>query len=184
MSKLVKNMITEELRSRYGEVDSALWLEIVGVDGVTTNEFRRELHGKEMRLEVVKNSLFRNAVGDGPLKPLAEALTGPAAIITGGESLIDVGKLVEEWLPKAAKGKGIKMRGAVLDGEWLDEKMVAGLAKMETKQDLQAKIAMIVLSPGGNIASAINSGGGNIAGAIEALIEKLEKGEEIPKKTA
>ncbi len=181
MSRLVKDMITNELRSRYQQLDSALWLEVVKVNGVMTNQLRGELRAKQMRLEVVKNSLFKRAVGDGPLKPLAEALDGPAAIITGGDSLIDVAKLIEEWLPKA---KGIKLKGAVLEGEWLDESRVASLAKMLTKRDMQAKVAAIILAPGANIASAINSGGGNIAGAVKAMIEKLEAGEEIAAKSA
>ena len=181
MSKPVKNMITKELQERYATIDSALWLEFMKVDGVTTNQIRRALHGKQVHMEVVKNSLFERAVGDGPLQPLAKALQGPAAILTGGDSLIEIAKLVEEWMPK---NPGLKMKGAVLDGEWLDESKVAFLSKMESKADLQAKIAMIVLSPAGKLASAVNSGGSNIAGALKAMIEKLEKGEEITKVSA
>ena len=176
MSRLVKDMITKELRSRYGSLESALWIEFSGVDGVITNQLRGELRAKEMRLEVVKNSLFLRAVSDGPLKPLAEALAGPAAIITGGESLIDVAKLVDEWLPKA---KGLKLRGAVLEGEWLDESRVAGLSRMPTKCDLLARVAAIILSPGGNVAATIDAPGANIAGCLKAMVDKLEKGEEI-----
>jgi large subunit ribosomal protein L10 len=181
MSKPVKDMITKELQERYSRLQSALWLEFSKVDGVTTNQLRRALHGKQIRMEVVKNSLFERAVGDGPLKPLAKALGGPAAIITGGDSLIEVAKLIEEWLPK---NPGIKLKGAVLEGEWLDEAHVAYLSRMETKADLQAKVAAIVLSPGGKLAAAINAGGSNIAGALKAMIEKLEKGEEIQKVSA
>ncbi len=181
MSRLVKDMIAKELRSRYGQLDSALWLEVIGVDGIITNQLRGELRAKQMHLEVVKNSLFRRAIGDGPLKPLADALNGPAAIATGGDSLIDVAKLIGEWLPKA---KGIKLKGAVLEGEWLDEARVAGLSKMPTKRDLQAKVAAIILSPGADLASAINSGGANIAGCLKALIGKLEASEEIKAKSA
>lgn len=181
MSRLVKDMITNELRSRYGELSSALWVELVGVDGIRTNQLRRELRAKKMRLEIVKNSLFQRAIGDGPLKPLAQALSGPAAILTGGDSLIDVAKLVEEWLPKA---KGIKLRGAVLDGEWFDESRVADLSKMPTKRDLQTKVAAIIISPAANVAAAINAGSGNIAGCLKAMVEKLEKGEEITARSA
>jgi large subunit ribosomal protein L10 len=176
MSRLVKDMITSELRARYGRMDSALWLEILGVDGVTTNQFRGALRAKDMRIEVVKNSLFQRAVGDGPLKPLARALHGPAAIVTGGDSLIDAAKLIEEWLPKA---KGIKLRGAVLEGEWLDEARVAGLSRMPTRSDLQARVAAIILSPAANVAGAINAGGANLAGCLKTLVEKLEKCEAI-----
>lgn len=181
MSKMVKDMITDELRARYSELNSALWIEMVGIDGVATNQFRGELRDKSMRVEIVKNSLFQRAVGDGALKPLADALIGPAAILTGGDSLIDVAKVVAEWMPRA---KGLKLRGAVLEGKWLDEQAVAGLSKMPTKADLQAKIAAIILTPAGNIVSAVNSGGGNIAGCLKAMVEKLEDGEEITKKSA
>ena len=72
----------------------------------------------------------------------------------------------------------------MLEGEWLDEARVAGLSKMPTKRDLQARVAAIILSPGGNVAGAINAGGGNIAGAIKAMIEKIEDGEEIKARSA
>ncbi len=176
MSKLVKDMITSELRARYGQLSSALWLEILGVDGITTNRFRGALRTKDMHLEVVKNSLFRRAVGDGPLKPLAQALRGPAAIVIGGDSLIDVAKLIEEWLPKA---KGVRLRGAVLEGEWLDESRVAGLSKMPTKCDLQARVAAIILSPAAKLAAAIDASGANVAGCLKTLIDKLEKAEAL-----
>lgn len=174
MSKLVKELITKELKSRYGEIDNAIWIEMIGVDGITTNEFRGDLRGQDVRVEVVKNSLFQRACASGPLAPLAEALDGPAAILTGGESPINVAKVLDDWKKKI---KSLRIRGAVLDGEYLDEGQVKNLSKMPTREDMQAKLSATVLSPGGNLAAAILSGGGNIAGCLKALIEKLEKDE-------
>jgi len=94
MSKLVKELITQELQQRYGKLDSALWVELVGIDGITTNEFRRDLRTRQMRLEIIKTSLFRRAVADGPLQPLARTMAGPAALLTGGESVIEIAKLL------------------------------------------------------------------------------------------
>jgi len=65
MSKFVKDLITKELRSRYSQTDNAIWVEMIGIDGITTNQFRRELREKKLRLEVVRNALLRRAVGDG-----------------------------------------------------------------------------------------------------------------------
>lgn len=172
MSKPIKDLITSELKSRYGDAGSALWVEMLGVDGISTNNFRRGLHAKQMRMEVVKTALFRRAVAGKQLGPLAEALQGPATLLTGGESLIEVAKVVEEW---AAKLPQIKLRGAMFEGQFLDGKAVAGLSKMPSKRDLQGRIAGAALAPGANLAAAINSGGGRIAGCIKALIEKLEK---------
>jgi large subunit ribosomal protein L10 len=173
MSKPVKELLTRELADRYKTVSNAVWVELVGVDGITTNDFRRELRGRNMRLEVVKTSLFKAACQEGPLAKLAAALTGPVALVTGGESAIDAAKLLDEWRPKLQTK--LRLRGAVLEGEYLDESRVKDLAKMPSKRDLQARIAMIILTPGGLVAGAALAPGRNIAGCVKALIEKLEK---------
>jgi large subunit ribosomal protein L10 len=170
---MVKDRLMSELRSRYATVESALWVEIVGADGILTNDFRRDLRKKKMRLEVVRNLLFRRVAASTKLEPLGQALSGPAALITGGESLTDVAKAVEEWSPKI---KGLRMRGAVFEGEFIDEKGCATISKMPTKRDLQGRVAAAIRSPGANLAAAILASGGRIAGCLKALIEKLEAG--------
>lgn len=172
MSKLIKDLVTQELRGRYGQSDSALWVELVGVDGNTTNALRRELHAKRIRLEVVKTLLLRRAVSDGPLGKLAAKLEGPAALVTGGESIIDAAKAIQEWLPKI---KGLRVRGALLEGQYLDEAQAAGLSRMPSKREVQGRIAGVIRAAGANLAAAILSGRGRIAGCLRGLSEKLEK---------
>jgi large subunit ribosomal protein L10 len=174
MSKPVKELVTNELRSRYGELDSALWIELTGADGTTTNALRRDLRAHQMHMEVVKNSLFRRACAQGALAPLAADLTGPAALVIGGESPIDVAKLVEGWMPKIP---GLKLRGAMVEGEYFDARRVAGLARMPSRAQLQAGIAACLRSPGAGLAAVLLSGGGAIAGCLKTLIEKFEKEE-------
>jgi large subunit ribosomal protein L10 len=177
MSKPVKEMITRDLASRYAKADNAVWIEILGVDGITTNDFRRALRGKDMRLEVVKTSLLRRACAGGPLAKLADKLDGPAALVTGGESAVTVAKVLEEWLPKLPKN--LKLRGAVLEGEYIDASQVGELARMPTRADLLARVMQIVITPGGKVVSAALAPGSNIAGILKTMIDKLEKGEAI-----
>lgn len=179
MSKMVKDLMTEELQSRYSDQSNAVWIELVGLDGNSTNEFRRALRGHEMRLEVVKTSLFRRAVKDRPLEPLGERLSGPASLVTGGETAIDVAKVLDEWLPKLKKN--LTLRGAVLEGEFIDEEGVKTLHKMPSRVDLQAKIVGIVMAPGRNVVGAAVAPGRNVMGCVKAMIDKLENGEEIKK---
>lgn len=173
MSKPVKELLTRELAGRYQAVRNAIWVELVGVDGITTNEFRRVLRDRNMRLEVVKTSLFQAACKDGPLAKLAAALHGPVALVTGGESAIDAAKLLDEWLPKLQTK--LRLRGAVLEGEYLDEKRVKDLSRMPSQRDLLARVAMVIMTPGGRLASAIAAPARNVAGCVKALVEKLEK---------
>lgn len=177
MSKPVKDLMTAELASRYADLDNALWIELTGVDGLTTTELRRDLHSKKIRLEVVRNAIFRRAVTGKKLEPLARLLEGPAALLTGGESIIQVAKVAEEWQPKI---KTLKLKAAVLDGELISGKAIEGLSKMPTKRDLQGKVVGAALSPGANLVAALKGPGAAIAGILKSLIEKLEKGGAKP----
>jgi len=184
MSKPVKEVITRALEGRYSDIRDAVWVEMIGIDGITTNTFRRELRARQMRLEVVKTSLLRRACKGRPLEPLAINLSGPAALVTGPTSAVDVAKLLEEWAPKFPKDATFRMRGAVLDGEYIAESQINDLSKMPTKADMQGRVVRIILTPAANLAGIVVSGGRNIAGALKTLIEKLEKGEEITRRSA
>ncbi len=175
MSKPVKEMIRSDLEARYAQAQNAVWIELLGVDGVTTNEFRRALRGRHIKLEVVKTSLFKRACTAGPMARLADKVEGPVALLTGGASAIDVGKLLDEWLPKLAKN--LRIRGALLEGEYLDEAAAKDLSKLPTRADLQGRIVQLVITPGGKVVGSILGPGARIAGVLKALIEKLEKEE-------
>ena len=176
MSKYVKNAISTELASRYTELDSAVWVEILGVDGLMTNSLRRDLKKNKMRLEVVKNALFKRAVAGRKLTSLADRLKGPSAVITGGEGAIAIAKVIRPWFDKLP---GLKVRGAIMEGELVDEGRLKELDKLPTKRDLQGMVAGAALSPGAKLASAIRAPGANIAACIKAIADKLEKGEAI-----
>lgn len=181
MSKLVKNIISDELKRRYSETDSAVWVEMVGVDGLTTNSFRRELRKNKLRLEVVKTALLRRAVDSRPLSRLAKEMKGPASLISGEANSAQIGKLLKPWFEKIQQ---LKVRGALLEGEFVDEAACKDLDKMPTRRDLQGRVAAAALSPGAKLAGAIKSPAGNIAACIKAIADKLEKGEEIKKLSA
>jgi len=138
MSKPVKEMVTRDLTARFAHETNAVWVELVGVDGITTNDFRRALRGKHMRLEVVKTALLKRACAGGPLAKLTDRVGGPVALITGGESAVTVAKLLDDWLPKLQPR--LRVRGALLDGEYLDEAACKDLARMPTRADLLGRV--------------------------------------------
>ncbi len=174
MSKLVKNLIESELKTRYADTDNAVWIELLGADGLTTTRFRRALREKSMRVEIVKTALFRRAMSGRPLARLAESLEGPAALVTGGESAIQIAKELDRW---RAEVKTLKVRGALLEGELIAEARVGDLSKMPGKRELQGRIAGAVRSPGAKLAAAVLAPGSAIAGCLKSIVEKLEKAE-------
>ena len=60
-------------------------MNVVGLDAIRTTKLRKELRGKNIKLEVIKNSLARRATEGTPLAAAFEGVEGTLAIVWGGE---------------------------------------------------------------------------------------------------
>ncbi len=168
MSKAVKKLVTEELRTRYEGLNSACVVELTGMSVQAQESLRKRLRDKSARLQVVKNSLARRAFEDGPLAPLGQALEGPCALVTCSASLIDIAKVLVE----AAKDfKELKLKQAIFDGD-PSLVLVEELSKMKGQTGLIGEVGMLISSPGRAVAGCIGSPQAKIAGCLKALVDK------------
>jgi len=170
MSKPVKDLITKEYHRLYADVRNACVVSVVGLDAISTNRLRGELHKKDISLRVIKNSLARRAFVDTDLETLGNALDGPCALVTGGDSVIDVAKILVDTQKSYPQ---IELKMGMLDGD-PDLIDVARLAKMKNKEQLLAELADLMFSPGRRLAGCLSSPGGRIAGCLKAMADKAE----------
>lgn len=173
MSKPVKDLLTQEYQSRYGDLDSACVVSVIGLDAIATNLFRGELGKRNMRLQVVKNSLARRAFSDGALSPLGNALDGPCALVTGGESAIEIAKALVELQKAYPK---IELKYGIVGGE-PEVLSVDQIAKMRSRVEMLGEVAMLIASPGRRLAGCLAGPGGRIAGCLKAMADKADGGE-------
>lgn len=168
MSKAIKEMLAAELRGRYSDVGNACVVELSGMDVVSQESLRISLREKNARLHVIKNSAARRAFAGTTLEPLGESLSGPCALVTSSESMVDVAKVLVEV---AKKFESLKLKQAMLEGD-PELLTVNQLALMKGWDELMGEIAMLVSSPGRAIAGCLQSPQGKIAGCLKAIIEK------------
>jgi len=170
MSRKAKQLVTEEYKQQYEGLDTVCVIDLTGLDGVSVHKLRGELRQKGARLNVVKNSLARRAFDGSALDPLGKALTGPCALVTGGESVVDIAK----ELARLARELGaIKLKFAMMDGD-PDLVPVADIAKMKSLAELRGEVIMLVLSPWRRLAGQITSPWSRVAGCLEAVAAKEE----------
>lgn len=172
MSKTVKDLISKEYAAKFDGIDSACVVNVVGLDAISTNRLRGDLREKSIKIQVIKNRLARRALTDSPLGPLAASLDGPCALVTGGESVIDVAKLLVDLKKTYPK---IELKQAMLEGD-PDLVEVEQVAKMKNRIETLGEVAMLIASPGGNLAGAINGPGGRLAGCVKAIADKEDGG--------
>jgi len=168
MSKPVKDLMTREYQKRYSELESACIVSVIRLDAISTNQLRGELRAKNLRLQVVKNSLARRSFADGPMAPVGKALKGPCALVTGGESAIDIAKALVDLQKTYAK---IELKLGMLEGE-PELIAVETLAKMKNRLELLAELAGQIISPAARLAGCLAGPGGRLAGCIKAMEEK------------
>ena len=170
MSKAVKALVTQELKSRYAGTTSACVVALTGMDVQAQEKLRRSLRAKAAKLEVVKNSLARHAFKGGPLEGIGNNLEGPCALVTSSQSLIDVAKLLVE---AAKEFTQLKLKHAVFDGDPTPI-TVEQLSKMRGRQELLAELAMLLASPGRALAGCMGGAQARIAGCIKTLADRAE----------
>ncbi len=179
MSKPVKEMMVADYKQRFGDIDSALVIEIRGMDANQNNQMRLDLGAKDIRITIVKNSLARKAFAGTDLEFLHPALQGPSALAYGGESVVQVARELVAW---AKKVEHIQLKAAVLDGEYFEgEAGVKKLSQFPTKDEAKARIVQLVLTPAGNIVGAALSSGSTILSIVKEIQNKLEDGATIAK---
>ncbi|MGQ9651944.1 MAG: 50S ribosomal protein L10 [Phycisphaerae bacterium] len=173
MSKATKDLITHEYADRYAKLANACVVSVIGLDAISTNKLRGELRSMKISLHVVKNSLARRALADGPLAPLASALEGPCALVVGGESIIDVAKALVELKKKYP---AIELKKGILEGD-PDLLDIERLSQMKSRGDLLAEVAMLIASPGRRLAGCIRGPGGRLAGCFKTIADREEGGQ-------
>jgi len=171
MSKPIKDLITKEYQRRYSEQTSACVVSVIGLDAISTNKLRGDLRSRNLRLQVIKNSLAKRALVNGPLAPLSGAFDGPCALVTGSGSAIEIAKALVEIRKTYPK---VELRVGMLEGEpALIE--VETLAKMKGRLELLGELAGIARGPGARLAGCLGSPGGRIAGCLKAIADKSEE---------
>ena len=175
MSKFVKNIIIEDLKSRLKGVENALMLNLVGMDVNSSNKLRRDLVDRQIHVLVVKNSMAQKATSETSLGPLfAGKIEGSSAICWGAEDIVALAKEIVR-VSKDKQFAKLEIRAAILDGEVFTAEGVVGISKWPSREEQIAILLGQIVGVGGKLSSQLLSGGANLASQIEQLAEKEDE---------
>ncbi len=169
MSKAVKKMMLDDLRTKLDGRRDFLVLDLSRMDAISNNEMRLELAQKGITLLGVKNRLLQVLLRDAGLDELDGALAGPSTLAWGGEDIVGLSREMTDW---AKKIEELEIKGGAVDGQGVDSAGVADISKGPSRLELIGQLAGLVLSPGAQLAGALLGPGGKLAGQVEAISEK------------
>jgi large subunit ribosomal protein L10 len=168
MSKQIKQMEMDALGKVFEGVRDLVALSVTGLDARADNQLRLSLRKKNIRLQVVKNSLARRVLS-GLGMNVEKIWEGPTTIAWGSGSLAELSRELDEIRRKHEKA--IKAKGAVADGQ---EVTFEQALKMPTKAEAIGRVVMLALAPASRLLSQILGPASQVAGQIKSLREKGE----------
>ena len=168
MSKQVKKLLTEDLRKSFDGVKDVVVLSVSGVDGIQNNSMRLALRKKNIRIQVVKNSLAKRLFGEIGLETAANFLEGPSAVAWGGPTIVELAKEITDW---AAKVKKLEIKGGATAGTPLTREQVTALSKLPSREELLARVVSLALGPASRIVNLMNSPASRLLGQLKAKAE-------------
>lgn len=179
MSKTVKNMLMRDYTSRLTGQNDGMLISIRGMKAIDTTKLRNGLAKNKIKVTVIRNSLAKKTFAGSGLEGLSKLLSGPSAVVYGGQSVVECARSVVAALKDFPT---LELKGAILDGTLFEgKKGVEELSKFPTKDEAIGQNVTLLVSPGKKLAAQIKGPGSNVAGLIKAIEAKLEKGEAIAK---
>ncbi|MDR0431327.1 MAG: 50S ribosomal protein L10 [Tannerellaceae bacterium] len=176
MKKEDKSIIIEQLTATVQEYPNFYLADIEALNAEATSALRRECFKKEVKLVVVKNTLFKKALDnqEGDFSPLDVALKGNTAVMFSQVANVPA-RLIKDFV-KASKNKENpkpQLKAAyVQEGFYIGAENLEALVNIKSKNELIGDVIALLQSPAKNVVSALQSSGQTILGVLKTLEEK------------
>jgi ribosomal protein L10 len=174
MSKAVKNLLIDDLRTRLTGVSDCLLVNVIGLNSEKTAKLRSELRKKSIHLHVIKNSMARRAAEGTPLAPAFDQAEGSLAVVWGSEDVVSLAKEIIR-LAEAKEFQGLEPRGGAIDGVKVPAQQVKVVSSWPSRAEQLSILAGQICGPGATLSAQLIGIGGTLAGQIKQKLEDLEK---------
>jgi large subunit ribosomal protein L10 len=132
-----------------------------------TVALRTKLRAQNFRMRVVKNTVAQVAFDKGRMKGVGAKLSGPSAVIFGGEGAMAISKMIVTEVK--ANAKKLKIHGGFAEGEVLDAKGIDMLSKVPSRPELLSMTLSAFFGPVSEFSRSLEGLFTEMSGLIEAL---------------
>ncbi|MDR1719165.1 MAG: 50S ribosomal protein L10 [Dysgonamonadaceae bacterium] len=171
MRKEDKITVIDQIAATVGEYAHFYLTDIATLNAEKTSNLRRECNKQQIKLVVVKNTLFKKALEkvDVDFSALDPAMKGNTAVMFCNNANVPA-KLIKQF----AKGTDIpKLKAAyVQESFYIGSEHLNALVSIKSKNELIGDVIALLQSPAKNVVSALQSGGATIHGVLKTLANR------------
>jgi large subunit ribosomal protein L10 len=175
MSKYVKELMMDQLKSDLDGSRSLLIIDLKGLDAIAEHRLRSDLRKKSIRIRALKNSLARRVFTDMGMEGLSQFLAGPSVAVWGGDGVAELAKEISRQV-KTLKKPAIK--GGAVDGIVVGAEQVEEITKLPTREALIARVVSLAMSPAQRVVALANAPASGLLGQLKTLAEGAPAAED------
>ena len=131
-----KQQIIDEIKQTTSDASTIVLFDYRGLTDNESKELRRALREVGSDYKVFKNTLMKRAFHDLDIN-LDESLEGPSALAYGSDAIAPI-KVLSEF---AKTHSALVLKVGIVDGEVSDDKQLAELAKIPSREGLLTMLA-------------------------------------------
>lgn len=181
MSKAIKQLQMNAMKEAFNGVSNLVVLSASGLSATAENNLRLALRKKNIRLQMVKNSLAKRVFSDLGLQ-LNEVWGGSTVFAWGPESVKELSKELQDVFRTHEKkdpkfSEKVRIKTAVAEGTPLP---FARALEMPTRIEAIGEIVAMVLGPGSQLAAVLSSPGAMVASQVATIADKKPESEPAP----
>lgn len=177
MEKAEKQVELDTLIQSFKGAQVAVCADYRGLTVAQITELRRELKKAGSVGRVVKNTLARLAVSkvesegkQDEVEKFLKTIVGPTLVVTSASDAIAPTKVLAKF---AKANDKFRVKGAWLDGAYVDAAGVDSLSKMPGRDETFAMLLSLMSEPATRLVRVISEPGAQVARSIEAYRKKL-----------
>jgi large subunit ribosomal protein L10 len=174
MSKYVKELMMDQLKTELDGDKSVLILDLKGLDAISEHQFRRDLRKKSIKMRVLRNTLARRVFDDMGIGGLSRFLEGPSVAVWGGVGPAELAKEISSQVKKLKKPE---IKGGSVDGVVISSDQVEDITKLPSREELIGRVVNLAMSPASRIVSLANAPASGLLGQLKTLAEGAPSGE-------
>jgi large subunit ribosomal protein L10 len=140
-----KQAIVEALVERIKNASAGILVDYRGITVAEDTELRTALRKDEVNYTVVKNTLTRKALDQLGMNELDSVLNGTTSLATAANDPIAPFRIISDYSKKL--GDRFNIKAAFMEGKVLNEKEIAEMAELPSKDALYAKVLGTMIAP-------------------------------------
>ena len=154
MPTLEKEKIIKDTEERIDGIKGIYLADLSGMTVEKVSMLRKKCRGEKIQVKVIKNTLLKRAFHARGITQLDDHLVGPTGLVFSRTDDMVAARILTEFAKEHEKPR---IKAAVLDGRLFDDKAIAALAKLPSREVLLAQLISAFVAPMSQFLAAIDA---------------------------